>query len=232
MEVDTKADTKADSTYDTVYYNEKIESIIKIQSWLKKNYYISDVNLFTILNNEEKLVPVKRKIEYLLNEFGTKEACNRFDVGNCIEYILCELLKESGLRVEGLPNARRIDLKIVRYGGLSIKYSSVGDITLHNSNSCINKDESFTDTLVMTCDKLYLITNKFLLENKIDIKEYIKNTGDSLKLKRSILKRIEKTRNAYIINFKLEINKKECKNRLTSRLFYEKMTEEYNTVNP
>lgn len=209
------------------YYNKNIESIIKIQKWFKNIYYISDLSLFILLNNKQKLKNKKNKIEYLLNEFGTKEPCNRFDVGNCIEYILCELINDCGLKVQSLPNAKRIDLKIIKYGCLSIKYSSVGDITLHNSNSCINKDESFTDTLLMTCNKIYLITNNSLFKNKININEYLKNTGDSLKLKRSILTKLEKHNYPYIIDFKLNINKNTCKNRLTSKLFYEKMNEEY-----
>ena len=74
----------------------------------------------------------------------------------------------------------------------------------------------------------YLITKQSLLENKIYINEYLKNTGDSLKLKRSILKKLEQIKYPYIIDFKLNIDKNKCKNRLTSKLFYEKMTEEYN----
>lgn len=209
------------------FYEENIESIIKIQKWFKNTHYISDLSLFKLLNNEQNLKTKKNLIEYALNEYGTKEPCNRFAIGNAIEYILCELLDDSGLEVQSLPNAKRVDLNIIKYGCLSIKYSSVGDITLHNSNSCINKDVSFTDTLLMTCDKLYLITNKSLLKNKIDINEYLKNTGDSLKLKRSILKKLEKNNYPYIIDFKLNINKNTCKNRLTSKLFYEKMKEEY-----
>lgn len=230
-ELCSKSNTKKECFCDKLdYYNDNIESIIKIQKWFVNTYYISDLSLFILLSNKQKLKTKKNKIEYLLNEFGTKEPCNRFDVGNCIEYILCELLNDCGLEVQSLPNAKRIDLNIIKYGCLSIKYSSVGDITLHNSNSCINKDISFTDTLLMTCDKIYLITNKSLLKNKIDINEYLKNTGDSLKLKRCILKNIEKNNYPYIIDFKLNINKNTCKNRLTSKLFYEKMSEEYSKV--
>lgn len=211
------------------YYNKNIKSIIKIQHWFRKIYYISDLQLFNLLNNNEEKIITKRKIEYLLHEFGTKKPCNRFNVGNSIENILCELLNKCGLNVKQLPNAKRIDLNIVRYGSLSIKYSSVGDITLHNSNSCINKDESMCDTLLLlTCDNIYLITKQSLLKNKIYISEYLKNTGDSLKLKRSILKKLEKIKYPYIINFKLEINKNICKNRSTNDLFYKKFTEEYN----
>lgn len=228
------------------YYNKNIENINKIQKWIKKvcctasgssgtpgdsRYSMTDYSLFKLLNNKQKLNSKKNKFEYLLNQFGTKEPCNRFDVGNCIEYILCELLRDIGLEVIELPNAKRIDLNILNYGSLSIKYSSISNITLHNSNSCINKDCTFTDTLLMTCEKIYLITKKELKKCEIDINEYLKNTGDSLKLKRSILTQLKKKKYPYIINYELKINKKKCKNRLTSKLFYEKLTEEYDNKN-
>ena len=215
------------------YYNNNITSVIIIQKlckkWIKKNKdNISDLTLFKLLNNQQILESKKDKIEYLLNEFGTSEPCNRFAVGNTIEYIICEIFSEVGLNVEPKPNAKRVDLIIQGYGGLSIKYSSSNDIKLHNSNNCINKDYKFTNTLLMTLDKIYLITNELLQKNKIDINEYIKNTGDGLSLKRNILKKVENIEFPYIIDFKLKVNKEECKHRLTSKLFYEKMTEEYN----
>ena len=40
---------------------------------------------------------IKNKIEYLLEQFGTKEPCNRFDVGNSIEFIICDYIKTGGL---------------------------------------------------------------------------------------------------------------------------------------
>lgn len=208
--------------------NLNINKVIKLQRWIKKKYYLSDSLLFKLLDS--KINTVKGKLEYLLNQFGTKEPCNRFDVGNTIEYILCEVFTECCLKVRSLPNAKRVDLYIVFYGYLSVKYSSNGDITLHNSNSCINRDESFTDTLLMTCDKIYLITKQSLLKNQININNYLKNTGDSLKLKRSLLKKLENNNYPHIINFNLHIDKNLCKNRLTSILFYKKMTEEYNKV--
>ena len=64
----------------------------------------------------------KEEIEYLLQEFGTKEPCNRFDVGNCIEYILANFLRKNGFEIKELPNAKRVDLLIENYKKLSIKY--------------------------------------------------------------------------------------------------------------
>jgi hypothetical protein len=167
------------------------------------------------------------KIKYLLLEFGTKELCNRFDVGNVIEFIIAELINSTGYNVEELPNAKRIDLCINGNYNLSIKYSSVGDITLHNSNRCINKDLHLTDLLLLTTSQLYLITNKELQKNNIDVNQYIKNTGDGLKLQRKILKVLENKKYPFIIEFNITIDKKVCKNRLCSKVFYNSFMIEY-----
>ena len=135
---------------------------------------------------------LKSPIEYLLEQFGTKEPCNRFDVGNSIEFIIGDYIKSCGFKISELPNAKRFDIDIDNYKKLSIKYSSTGDITLHNSNSSINKDIDMKDTILLTPNKLYLITNTELCKNNINIKDYTKNTGDSFKLKRKILKELEK----------------------------------------
>lgn len=206
---------------------------IKLPSEAKKIKIVVDkdkhVELWkTIEAHPETIVSKQKKIESLLHEFGTKEPCNRFDVGNCIEFITGEILTECGLSVKELPNAKRVDIYIEDYGPLSVKYSSCGDITLHNSNSCTNKDEEMTDLILLTPEKLYLITNDSLKHYNVDVKEYIKNAGDSLKLKRKILKQLEKVKYPLMMDFKLNIDKTKCKNRLTSKVFYEKFSEEYN----
>lgn len=170
---------------------------------------------------------LKKPIEYLLAQFGTKEPCNRFDVGNSIEFIICDYIKSCGFQVSELPNAKRFDIDIEHYKKLSIKYSSTGDITLHNSNSCINKDIEMKDTFLLTPDKFYLLTNSELCKNEININDYIKNSGDSLKLKRKILTELEKKNYPFIYDINITHNKKECKNRLCSKIFYSKFMEEY-----
>lgn len=170
---------------------------------------------------------LKPPIEYLLKEFGTKEPCNRFDVGNTIEFILSDCIKSCGFKVSELPNAKRFDLSIDNYKKLSIKYSSGGNITLHNSNSTINTDLEMKDTIILTPEKLYLITNEELKKYQININDYIENKGDSLKLKRKILKELIKKNYPFILEINIKHNKKECKNRLCSKTFYDKFKEEY-----
>jgi len=200
---------------------------------------ITEKNLFNkkCFNDEEfweglinlDLNLLKSPIEYLLEQFGTKEPCNRFDVGNSIEFIIGDYIKSCGFKVLELPNAKRFDIDIDNYKKLSIKYSSTGDITLHNSNSSINKDKDMKDTILLTPKKLYLITNTELCKNNINFKDYIKDTGDSLKLKRILLKELEKKEYPYIYDINIKHDKEECKNRLCSKIFYSKFMEEYNS---
>jgi len=192
---------------------------------------ISD-NIFwkIIIKNKENIdIPIK-KINYLLNEFGTKELCNRFDVGNTIEFIIIDYLKLIGFNVNEYPNEKRIDLTINNDYNLSIKFSSIGEITLHNSNSCINKDETMSNLFVITLTKLYLITNKSLVDYNINIKDYLRNAGDSLKLRRSLLTKLEKEKYPYIMDFKLNYDKNKCKNRLCSKVFYKEFINEFDKI--
>lgn len=87
------------------------------------------------------------------------------------------------------------------------------------------------DQLILTCQKMYLITNEELSKQNINIKDYLKNKGDSLKLKRNILTEINKKKYPYVIDMDIKIDKTLCKNRLCSKLFYEKFNEEYEYKN-
>lgn len=205
-------------------------SLVKLQPLIEDNITEKQCS-----NDEEfwqglimlDLNSLKRPIEYLLEQFGTKEPCNRFDVGNSIEFIIADYIKSCGFKVLELPNAKRYDICIYNYKKLSIKYSSAGDITLHNSNSSINKDIDMKDTILLTPAKLYLITNTELCKNNININDYTKNTGDSLKLKRKILTELEKKNYPYIYDINIKHEKEEGKNRLCSKIFYSKFKEEY-----
>tara|TARA_B110000879_G_scaffold131187_1_gene172147 strand:+ start:108 stop:842 length:735 start_codon:yes stop_codon:yes gene_type:complete len=186
----------------------------------------SDCEIWDLLIRHD-ITTLKKPIEYLLLEFGTSEPCNRFDVGNSIEFILCDYIESCGLKVNELPNAKRFDLDIPNYKKLSIKYSSTGDITLHNSNSCINTDIEMKDTILLTPDGLYLLTDEELKKNNINIADYIQNNGDSLKLKRKIIKELHKINYPYIYNIHIEHDKINCKNRLCSKVFYKEFMKEY-----
>jgi hypothetical protein len=158
--------------------------------------------------------------KFILEEFGTYLACNRFDIGNSIEYATADMIiKKSGFHVEKLPNAIRYDLNVCDYGLLSVKYSSSGNIKLHNSLGS-NKDMTVKNTLIITPKKLYLIIIELINDMEINIKDYLKDCGDSLELKRAFLTILEKNKYPYICNIDIEVNKKTCKNRSCSEVFY------------
>jgi len=184
-------------------------------------------NAFWNKIKEGNLDNLQNRIKYILKTYGTKMPCNRFDVGNSIEFLLIDFISKLGFSVDELPNAKRVDLCINEQHKLSIKYSSIGDITLHNSNSCINKDNRLTDLILLTPVKLYLITNKNLQEYGIIIGDYLKNTGDSLKLQRKILTKLNKLNFRYCRNIDIYVDKKICENKLCAKVFYQKAMSDY-----
>ena len=202
------------------------KELLKSFENIKLSEEISDNLIWKKIKELDK-VKYENKIKFLLTEYGTKKPCNRFAIGNVIEYIVEDMLKDIGYFVELLPNAKRIDLCINKQYSLSIKYSSTGDITLHNSNSSINKDIKFTDLLLLIPEQLFLITKKNLKEYNIDINLYLENKGDSLKLKRSLLKKLKDINFFYYTDFDLNVDKSKCKNRLTSETFYKLFKKEY-----
>ena len=193
-----------------------------------------------INNNKKLLFDKKKEIEYLMNEFGTKLRCNRFNIGNVIEFIISDFFKKIGLNIKELTDANRVDIKIINYGELSIKYSSCGDVILHNSMG-LNKNNEIVDLLLITQNEFILFTKKQLEKNNINYSKFIYNNKDSLKLKRKIIKELKQKKYPFILDFKLGFttfgcetggfNKNNCKNRLCSKLFYESFIVEFKSHN-
>lgn len=173
------------------------------------------------------------KIRFLLSEYGTKEPSNRFNVGNAIEFIMSDIIKDSCVcPVKPLPNARRIDLRINNDRNISIKYSSSGSIKLHNSNNQVNRSMTMANsTLLVTPTHLYFITQSALEECGIQLHDFLKNVGDGLILQRRILKQMELSNYPYIRPFDIRVDKNLCKHNLTSLVFYNYFTVQYNMQN-
>mgnify|MGYP001564831219 CR=1 FL=1 len=183
-----------------------------------------------IVGNKDAMTEFTSKYRHIMNEIGTKLPCNRFLTGNILEELVANLAISSGYDVEHLPNAKRIDLIIKGYGGVSVKYNGSGDIRLHNSNGCINKDENVVTTLIVTPKSIYLIVIDELEKHNINIRDYIKNSGDSLNLKSKILKDVWKSNYPFKIDYDLNIDKNKCKNRECHKIVFEKLMEEYNKL--
>jgi hypothetical protein len=172
------------------------------------------------LKNQDK-TDYKKLMLHILEDYGCALHCNRFAIGNCHEYAIEDIVRATGLTVQNLQDAVRVDLNIKEFGRISIKYSSTGDIKLHNSNNVANKDMSMVDTLLVTPTDWWILTTAEMMKVGVDVKEYLKNSGDGLQLKRTILTALTKNKYPHCFAHSIEIDKKKCKNKETSRVFYE-----------
>ena len=195
--------------------------------WEEEDEELNDAILWEkLLNSREKnLKNFEDRCKYVLRNYGTSLPSNRFTVGNLLEFIFSDYyIKKSGINVEKLPNAKRIDLRLNNKFDLSIKYSKSGPIKLHNSNNCVNKDMHMTNLILLTPKNLWLITNENLPSFGIDVKQYLKNNGDSLVLKRSLLTELGKINFKYKMDINLECT---CKNISISETFYRQVMDDY-----
>ena len=195
---------------------------------------ITDKEFFDKLINSD-FTKFKLTVKDALTYFGTSERCNRFDIGNCIEFSFADVVKYN-FDIECLPNARRIDCSIKNYDKLSIKYSKTGDITLHNSQGS-NRDITMVKTILITPDYIYLISNELISKIGLNLQDYLKNNTDSLKLKRKILTQLKNKNYYHRFPIDLKINPEDVKHNLTAVVVYEFLKKRYedncnNSINP
>ena len=162
-----------------------------------------------------------KMMRHLMSVYGTALHCNRFAIGNCNEYAISDLVRSTGLEVTEMQNASRVDQSVKGFGRYSIKYSSSGDIKLHNSNNAANTDMVMHDTLLVTPGEWWFLRESEMLLCGVDAKAYLKNTGDGLSLNRSILTRLKAAKYPHFFAFDCSVDKKACENKETSRVFYD-----------
>lgn len=167
----------------------------------------------------------KKIMEYLFEEYGTKLYCNRFGIGNCHEYAICDLISKLGLKSTVHQNATRIDICVEDIDKFSIKYSSGGNIKLHNSNNCSNTDLSMVNTLLVTPTMWWFLIPTEIEKLGIVLNAYIKNTGDGLELMKSLLTILKDKEYKYMFEYSININKKNCKNKEINRIIYDSIKE-------
>ena len=185
---------------------------------------ITDKEFLDILKNSD-FTKFESIAKDAFTYFGTCERCNRFDIGNCIEFIFADVVK-CNFDIECLPNARRIDCSIKNYDKLSIKYSKTGDITLHNSQGS-NRDIIMVKTILITPDYIYLISNELVSKIGLNLQDYLKNNTDSLKLKRTILTQLKNKNYYYRFPIDLKINPEDVKHNLTAKIIYDFLEKRY-----
>ena len=160
-------------------------------------------------------------MKHLMTEYGTGLHCNRFAIGNSNEYAIADVVRETGLKVTEMQDATRVDQEVVGLGKYSIKYSGSGDIKLHNSNNVTNTDTTMHNTLLVTPDEWWYLTPEEMALVGVDYKIYLNNTGDGLSLRRTILSALKTSGYKHFFHFDIAVDKKQCKNKETSRVFYD-----------
>lgn len=162
-----------------------------------------------------------RYCKHFFTEYGTARLCNRFDIGVCIEYALADMLRANDtFIVKQMSDAKRYDICIEGHGCVSIKYSSGGNIRLHNSMG-ENTDVSIKDTFIITPTEIILLHCATIKDMGIKIDEYLKNTKESLELKRSLLTVLRQKRYKYIRRIDIECDKKKCLNKSCAWTVYQ-----------
>jgi hypothetical protein len=160
-------------------------------------------------------------MQYLMLTYGTSLHCNRFAIGNSHEYAIARLIRRTGLNVTETQNAARVDQSVEGLGKYSIKYSSGGDIKLHNSNNSSNHDMAIHDTLLVTPKEWWFLRESEMTAHGVDVKSYLKNTGDGLSLKVSVLTALKGAKYPHHFLYDISVDKTKCKHQETSRVFYE-----------
>lgn len=184
-------------------------------------YFINGVNGFwnkVRYGDKEKC---KYQIEKILNIYGTKLYCNRFDVGNMIEYSIADYFCSLGYTTVGTPNCVRFDIVVSSIGKFSVKYSSCGDITLHNSNRHCNRDMTMKNTILITNTEWWLLLPEYVEQVMgVHIGDFIKNRSDSLSLRRQMLNVLKNKDYPYWFPFLIEHDKNQCLNIPCSKDLY------------
>jgi hypothetical protein len=181
---------------------------------------LSLTEFMTKLKNQDKTA-YKQMMQHLMSEYGSSLHCNRFAIGNCNEYAIGDLIVATGLGANVLQNAKRVDIDIDRFGKFSIKYSSGGNVKLHNSNNQSNTDVSMCDTLLVTPTTWWFLRPTEIEALGITLKDYLHNTGDGLELKSSILTALKAKNYPHVFAFDISVKKTECKNKEINRIIYD-----------
>ena len=186
-----------------------------------KKLKLSSDEFWTLFKDFDKIKFIKR-CEYLFKTFGTTLRCNRFDIGNTIEFCISDLLSENGLKNETKPNDSRIDISIFNYNDISIKFSKKGNIKLHNSLG-INRDMIMRESIIITPNNIFLVSDELLRKYNLDLKKYLQSTGDGLCLRSKLLTELKKIKYKYMCDISINMFINKCEHKMCSELIYEKV---------
>ena len=77
------------------------------------------------------------------------------------------------------------------------------------------------NTLLITPMEWWILIPSEIKNYNIEINDYLKNTGDGLALKRTILNTLKNNNYPYHFNVDISFDKEKCKNRETSKILYD-----------
>jgi hypothetical protein len=178
----------------------------------------------------------KTIIEIMLQQFGTALSCNRFGVGEVIEQATADYLKTCGIKADCVPSAKRIDIEVKNVESLpslSCKFVSCGkDVVLHNSQRKTNTDFTVSPTLLFLTTEWWFLDPPRIAEHKIDIKNHLNNTGDSLQLKFTLLEELRKVDYPYHMKFIISYEKPKALMKSISDLTYKFIKDLYDPATP
>jgi hypothetical protein len=167
-------------------------------------------------------------VEYILNKFGTALSCNRFAVGEVIEFATKDYMINLGVDAKCVPSATRIDMvcNIEGLDGISSKFVSSrgkdtkGHVVLHNAQRTTATDTTLHPTLLFLLDEWWFLEPKYIKQLGIEVSDHIKNTGDSVQLKFTLLPQLREKNYPYVLKQTISYDKESCPRKATSELTY------------
>ena len=181
-------------------------------------------------------------VEFTLNTFGTALYCNRFAVGEIIELASRDFLCASGIPAISEPSKARFDLRVLGAGdsckNISCKFVSErgtaykSHVVLYNAQRTMATDMSLHPTLLFLMDEWWFLEPNAIKECGVDIKDHIKNTGDSVHLNFTILRELRARSYPYVCAHAIRYDKAACLKKPTSELTYELIKDYLNPHTP
>ena len=164
-------------------------------------------------------------VEFVLNTFGTALSCNRFAVGEVVEYATTEFLRSIGVDAVCLASEARIDVRVnnvAGVSGISSKLVTTGThVVLSNSQRKTATDLTLHPTILFLEKEWWFLDPATIASHGVDYKPYIKNTGDSVQLSFKLLTELRTKGYPYRMDHKLNYDREACERKATSEVLFQ-----------
>ena len=164
-------------------------------------------------------------VEFVLNTFGTALSCNRFAVGEVVEYATTEFLRSVGVDAVCLASEARIDVRVnnvTGLSGISSKLVTTGNhVILSNSQRTTATDVTLHPTILFLVDAWWFLDPVTITSLGVDYKPYIKNTGDSIQLSFKLLDELKSKGYPYRLAYTIAYDRDACERKATSEVLFQ-----------